>query len=216
MIAPALVLAVVAALALTACGSRTRKLDQVVFHEGPQFKLKLARYHENLPMHYVGEVFRVQCASARTADAPAHRMQDAGWVTLGNGGAIGSANAAQVAERERGNYRIIDERTLAWLGTGVSVSFDACGEFRGWYPTLLPADMIDPVEKPEYCAPRGTADCRHYDFLGDRAPAFEQLEVRPDGRISFVARSKSIRPGGAVRVESPDSGRTWAVTPLQK
>ncbi len=213
MISPAISL-VLAGLALTACGSRTRKLDEALLHSGPQFTLKLVRYHENLPLHYVGEVFRVQCRSAGTASSPAHDTQDAGWVTLGNGGAIGSRSAAELAERERPNYWIIDERTLAWLGTGVNVSFDACGEFRGWYPTMLPADMIDPVEKPEYCAPRGTADCRHYDFLGDRAPAFEQLDVRSDGRITFVARSKSIRPAGAVRVESPDSGRTWTVAPL--
>ncbi len=207
------VLALIAALLPAACWSRTRKLDETIFYEGPQFKLKLVRYHENLPLHYTGEVFRVQCASAGTAHSPPHDTQDAGWVTLGNGSAIGSASAVQVAERERANYRIIDEQTLAWLGTGVTVSFDACGEFRGWYPTMLPADMIDPVEKPEYCAPRGTADCRHYDFLGDRAPTFERLDVRADGRITFVARSRSIRPAGAVRVESPDSGRTWTVAP---
>jgi hypothetical protein len=209
-----MVLALLAGLALTACGSRTRKLDEVVFHDGPQFKLKLVRYHENLPMHYVGAVFRVLCTSDRTADSPAHKTQDAGWVTLGNGGAIGSKSAAQLVERERVNYRIVDEGTLAWLGNGVNVSYDACGAFRGWYPTALPAEMIDPVEKPDYCAPKGGADCRHYDFLGDRAPVFEALDVRPDGRIAFVARSKSIRPAGAVRVESPDSGRTWSVAPL--
>jgi hypothetical protein len=165
-------------------------------------------------MHYVGEVFRVQCRSVRTAGSPAHDTQDAGWVTLGNGGAIGSISAAQLVERERTNYRVIGDRTLAWLGNGVSVSYDACGEFRAWYPTALPAELIDPVEKPEYCAPKGMADCRHYDFLGDRAPVFEELAVERDGRIAFIARSKSIRPGGAVRVESADSGRSWAVTPL--
>ncbi len=211
---PAVLLALVAALLPAACGPRTRKLDEATFYDGPQFKLKLVRYHENLPLHYTGEVFRVQCASERTADAPAHATQDAGWVTLGNGGAIGSRSAAELAERERGNYRVIDERTLAWLGNGVSVSFDACGQFRSWYPTALPADLIDPVEKPEHCAPKGTGDCRHYDFLGDRVATFEQLEVRQDGRIAFVARSKSIRPAGAVRVESSDSGRTWAVARL--
>ena len=211
---PAVLLALVAALLVSACSSRPRKLDETLFYDGPQFKLKLVRYYENLPFHYTGEVFRVQCASDRTADSPAHETQDAGWVMLGNGGAIGSKSAAELAEREGANYRIVDERTLAWLGNGVNVSYDACGAFRGWYPTALPAEMIDPVEKPDYCAPKGGADCRHYDFLGDRAPTFEQLDVRPDGRISFVARSKSIQPGGAVRVESPDSGRTWSVAPL--
>src|SRR5688500_3402651 len=134
--APAVLLALIAAL-LAGCGPRIRKLDEAIFYDGPQFKLKLIRYHENLPFHYTGEVFRVQCASARTAGSPAHRTQEAGWVTLGNGGAIGSRSAAELAERERGNYRVFDERTLAWRGNGVSVSFDACREFRDWYPTAL-------------------------------------------------------------------------------
>jgi hypothetical protein len=207
-------LALVAALLVSGCGNRTRKLDETPLYDGPQFKLKLVRYYENLLFHYTGEVFRVQCASARTADSPANEMHDAGWVTLGNGGAIGSKSAAELAERERDNYRVLDDRTLAWLGTGVNVSYDACGAFRGWHPTALPTDMIDPVEKPDYCAPKGGGDCRHYDFLGDRAPAFDQLDVRPDGRISFVARSRSIKPRGAARVESADSGRTWVVAPL--
>ena len=42
---------------------------------------KLVRYYENLPLHYTGEVFRVQCASVHTADSPAHRTQEAGWVS---------------------------------------------------------------------------------------------------------------------------------------
>ena len=212
--ASAVRLALIAALLVPACGSRTRKLDETLFYEGPQFKLKLVRYYENLPFHYTGEVFRVQCTSDRTTDSPAHKTQDAGWVTLGNGGAIGSKSAAELAERERGHYRVLGDRTLAWLGNGVSVSYDACGAFRGWYPTALPAEMIDPVEKPDYCAPKGGGDCRHYDFLGDRAPTFEALDVRPDGRISFVVRSRSIKPRGAARVESADSGRSWVAAPL--
>ena len=200
---------------LTACGG-TRKLDEAVFYDGPRFKLKLTRYYENLPLHYTGEVYRVHCASSETRHSPAHTTQDSGWVSIGNGGAIGSKNAAELVERVRVDYRVIDDRTLVWTGNGFQVSFDACGQFRGWYPSHLPSEMIDPVEKPEWCSPKGTADCRNYDFMGERTPRFEQIEVRPDGRLAFVAHTPALRPGGAVRVESADSGRTWAVVPLAK
>jgi hypothetical protein len=203
------------AIVLASCGGGTRKLDEVVFYDGPQFKLKLVRYHENLPFHYVGEVYRVHCGSAQTAQSPAHATQDAGWVTIGNGGAIGSKSAAELVEPVRADYRVIDERTLVWTGNGIEVSFDACGQFQSWYPTSLPAELIDPVDKPDYCAPAGTGDCRNNDFLGDRQPRFERIEVRLDGRVAFVARSAAFRPNGAVRVESADSGRTWAVRPLR-
>jgi hypothetical protein len=202
---PSLLLATV----LTSCGGGTRKLDEAVFYDGPEFKLKLVRYYENLPLHYTGVVYRVMCGSAATANSPAHKTQDAGWVTVGNGGAIGSKSAAELVERVRDNYRVIDERTLVWTGNGFQISYDACGQFRSWYPTSLPRERIDTVPKPEWCAPKGTGDCRHYDFMGDRTPRFESVEVRPGGRVSFVARSAAFKPAGVIRIESSDSGRSW-------
>lgn len=194
---------------LASCGESTRKLDENLFYDGPQFRLKLVRYYENLPLHFTGEVFRVQCSSARTTDSPGHKTQDAGWVSLGNGGAIGSKSAADVAERERRNYIVVDDQTLVWIGNGVNVSFDACGHFRGWYPTSLPKDLIVPAEKAEDCTRRGTVDCRQFDFLGDRKPSFEDVRVQSQGHISFVVRSKAFRPGKTVRVQSIDFGKTW-------
>lgn len=194
---------------LFACSPSTRKLDEAMIYEGSQFQLKLVRYFENLPLHYTGEVFIVQCSSAQTRNSPAHQRQDAGWVSLGSGGAIGSKSAAELAERERRNYHVVDDRTLVWTGTGVNVSFDACGDFRKWHPTSLPEDLIVPADKPDYCKPRGNVDCRHYDFLGKREAHFEDIRVNPDGHISFVVRSMALRHGKAVRVESIDFGKTW-------
>ena len=100
---------------LLGCTPDTRKLDEAMLYRGPQMRLKLVRYFEDLPLHYSGEVFRVQCASPQTRDFPANKTQDAGWVALGNGAAIGSKSAAELAERERANYRVIDDRTLVWI-----------------------------------------------------------------------------------------------------
>lgn len=194
---------------LFACSPSTRKLDEAMIYEGAYLRLKLVRYFENLPLHYTGEVFRVQCSSAQTGNFLAHKTQDAGWSSLGNGGAIGSKSAAELAERERRNYSVIDDRIVVWIGNGVNVSFDACGTFRGWYPTSLPQDVIVPTDKPDHCKPRGNADCRHYDFLGEREPRFEDVRVSPNGQISFVVSSKALRHGKAVRVESVDFGKTW-------
>lgn len=201
-----------AIICLAACASSVEKLDEAFIYEGPQFKLKLVRYYENLPFHYVGEVFNVQCSSATTARSPGHKRQDPGWVTLGNGGAIGSKNAGQLAERELRNYLIVDERTLVWVGTGFNVSFDACGSFLHWHPVSLPEDMVVPVEKPDYCRPQGTADCRHYDFLGDREPGFTQIQVSPqEGHISFVVQSRAFKNTKGLRVRSADFGKTWQI-----
>lgn len=198
---------------LSACSHGVRKLDEAMFYEGPEFRLKLVRYHENLPLHYNGEVFRVQCASRNTRHSQAQRMQEEGWVSLQSGGAIGSSHAAELAERERRNYTVIDDRTLVWIGNGLSVSFDACGSVRHWSPTSLPADFVIPAAKPEYCRPVGNVDCRHLDFLDDRLPRFEEIQVTTPGGISFVMRSKALRDGMSVRVRSVDFGETWRMTP---
>jgi hypothetical protein len=35
------------------------------------------------------------------------------------------------------------------------------------------------------------------------------VQVAPTGKISFLARSKSLRPEGFVEIESHDHGKTW-------
>lgn len=208
--------AAIAALAATVfwgCQAGAEKLDEAVFYNGPKFRLKLVRYYENYPLHYTGEVFRMQCSSARTTGSPGHKTQEAGWVTLGSGGAIGSESAMKLLERERANYILINENTLAWTGTGLSVSFDACGSFHSWYPTMLPIEVVEPAVKPDYCAPKGTVDCRHYDFLGDRAPRFSDLRTTPLGGVSFAVRSTAFKNGRVFQVTSSDFGRTWSVAP---
>lgn len=152
---PGLAAAALAFVFLASCSPTTLELDEAIMYEGRQSRVKRVRYYENLPFHYTGEVFRVQCSSARTTKSPGHKTQDAGWVTLGNGGAIGSKSAAEMAERERRNYHFVDDQTLVWIGNGVNVSFDACGGFRGWHPISLSEDLIVPNEKPEYCAHGG-------------------------------------------------------------
>ncbi|HEY3326415.1 MAG TPA: hypothetical protein VGK14_04525 [Novimethylophilus sp.] len=196
---------------LASCKVTKERLDEAVFYDGPHFRLKLVRYYENYPLHYSGEVFRIQCSSARTAN-PGTEMQDPGWVMTGSGAAIGSKSAKEVAEREGHNYHVLGEDILAWTGNGVNVSFDACGGFQSWYPTALPADLIVPAEKPDYCAPKGKADCRHYDFLGDRAPSFEAIRANAQGTVSFLVRSKAFKGNRAMRVQSSDYGKTWTVT----
>lgn len=214
-VAPKIALSIFVCIFLLSCGSGTKKLDEAYIYKGPHFQIKLVRYYENLPFHYTGEVFNVQCSSAQTANSPAHERQDAGWVTLGNGGAIGSTNAGQLAERELRNYLIVDEQTLVWVGNGFNISFDACGRFQSWYPTDLPADMIIPSEKPDYCQPKGSADCRHYDFMGDREPRFMQIQVSPqEGHISFDVHSKAFRNNKSLRLRSMDFGKTWQVETL--
>ena len=198
-------------LLLAGCES-TKRLDEQVFHEGPEFTLKVVRYYYNLFLSFNGEVYSVQCRSSETAGNKAYKRQDPGWQTLTTGAAIGSKNVQEIVDNLRNNYLIMDDRTLVQAENGIGVSFDACGSFRYWGATKLPVDLIDQIEKPDHCAPKGTGDCRHYDFQGDRAPQVSDVRTEPSGRISFIARSKAFKDGAVFRIESQDSGRSWGYT----
>jgi hypothetical protein len=50
--------------------------------------------------------------------------------------------------------------------------------------------------------------------MGERFPRFDEIKVRPNGKVSFVVRSPALRPDGVLKVESGDSGRTWEVVKL--
>ena len=202
------------ALALASCRVGMQRLDEAVFHEGPGYRLKVVRHYENLPLHYTGETYSVQCASPATRDFEPQPTQDAGWRMLERGGAIGSKRASDLIPRFNGRYLSIDESRLVWLDRLFHVTFDACGHFSSWDPTSVPMDWIDPSEKPDYCAPKGTADCRTMDFDGDRTPRYEDIHVEANGRIRFVARTPAFRNAEALQVASDDFGSTWKVEPI--
>ena len=196
---------------LTACDDG-RKLDEFVFYKGPNFSLKVVRYYRNLFLSYNGEVFSVQCGSKHTRKYKKKITQDEGWRQIGSGGAIGSKSAQDVFNNIGNEYTIIDDKTILVTISGVKVSFDACRSFQAWYPTQLPSELVNPVEKPSHCD--GTADCRHYDFLGDRAPIYEDIEVDTNGTISFFTSSKSYKDVKRLRVTSTDFGKTWSIEKL--
>lgn len=202
-----------AVLLLVSAGCRQsgQKLDAAILHQQGELKLELVRYYERVPLSYEGEVFRVHCSSPATRSLPAQPMQPAGSVTIGNGTAIGSTSAEELARRERPRYVVFDERTLAWWSNiALNVSFDGCMASRRWSPVTLPESLIDVRPKPAHCAEG--ADCRHYDFMGERAPQYESISVTGD-TISFLVRTPAIKTG-ALRVTSTDRGATWSVAPL--
>jgi hypothetical protein len=193
----------------------TRKLDEAVFYEGPVFTLKVVRFYRNLLFSYNGETFSVQCASVDTADYAGNKFAEPGWYQLGSGGAIGTESADDVIEQIKDDYIIVDANTLAIPGTTFRVSFSGCTQFKRWDPTTLPPEMIDPVEKPAHCAPQGTTgDCRYYDYHDDRAPLYEDIQIDPEGRVSFIVRTKTFKDVAGLRVSSSDAGETWTVTPV--
>ncbi len=195
------------------CGcDSTRRLDEFVFHEGPKYTLKAVRYYRNLFLSYNGEVFSIQCRSAGTEEFGAEERQDKGWNNILTGGAIGTESARDVVALWQEYFRFLDDDTFVITSSGLRVTFDACASFQGWYPTQVPIEMVDQIEKPSHCAPEGCGECRLYVFLGDREAKFEELHISPDGAISFLARTPAFKTG-ILRITSADKGQTWTAGP---
>lgn len=192
-------------------GCRTqRRLDDADLYFGPVFRLRVTRYYENYPLHYAGEVYRVSCASAATAHAPAGPLNEAGWLILGNGSAIGTASAAEVAAKVAPSYRVFDDRTLVWIGTRLGVSRDGCGTFAYWSLESVPAAHLAVAPEPsaECRAPNPDPRlCGSAALVADDPVAFDDLRVAATS-VAFVARSRRVR-GGSIGVSTSDNGLTW-------
>jgi hypothetical protein len=186
---------------LTSCFSINRKLDEQVFYEGPQFKVKLSTHYERVYAVLIDDryyTYRVQCAPARGP-----------WVDI-SGGSFAKESARSIAARMKSNFIAADERTLIWKAGALIASFDACNSVVYWSPVSLPPEAIDQTPKPDYCsAPR--VDCRMYDFMNDRAPQYENVRLERPGMLSFHVRSKALR--NDFLVSTKDYGKTWSATP---
>jgi len=201
------------AVLLMACGNPNQRLDEYVFYDGPQFRLKVVRFYRNIPFDTLGEHAVVMCQSENTAKFPAPDPQDAGWRLLGSADARGSNNAREAVPGVKGDYDVFDDHTLVGKMNVFNISFDACGHFINWDPSRLPQAMINPLEKPDSCAPNGQADCRYYDFKGDRKPHYEKIRVAGKGQVSFTASSPTFRGVELLRVQTRNNGAVWHVEP---
>lgn len=210
------ILLIVLLLCSVACSGNVSRLDEEIFYKGPALSLKLVRYYENLPFHYSGEIYVVSCSSPATAAVPAHRTQDRGWVQVGNGGAIGSRTAHDLVDRVRPRYKVLNDHILVVTGTVLQVSFDACGSFERWDPTTVPADMITPLVKPDFCKPKGLGDCRYMDFEGERAPQYEDIDSVREGALGFKVESRAFKDNLQLRIATEDFGKTWSVLAISK
>ena len=196
---------------LVACGEPNQRLDEYVFYDGPQFRLKVVRYYRNIPFNYLGEHAVVMCQSDTTGEYSGREARDAGWRMLGEASAQGSRDAREVALRARDDYQVLDDHTLIGKINVFNISFDACGHFINWDPTRLPQAMIDAVQRPDSCAPDGPLDCRYYDFEGERKPQYEQISVAGQGQVSFRARTTAFKGVQSLRVQTRNNGAVWHV-----
>lgn len=203
----------VLAFSLSACDKLTyQKLDEVLLYDSAELQLKVVLYTENLPFHYSGESYRVMCRSTNTVDSPAHATQDRGWVTIGNGSAIGTQTASDLSDKLMQNYRVQDSHivfySVNWL---FRISFDGCGSFSTWDATSLPEDFIIHVKRGKDCKPTGSKDCRYEDFQGARQPRFTNIYVNKEREILFQVESAAFKNNIVYCVKSSNYGKTWQV-----
>jgi len=59
--------------------NRSRVLEEVIFFKNDKIELKMVKAYENFLFHYVGNTFRLQCRSKRTANMKETKFGQSGW-----------------------------------------------------------------------------------------------------------------------------------------
>jgi hypothetical protein len=75
--------------------------------------------------------------------------------------------------------------------------------------------MLEPVQRPDSCAPDGPLDCRYYDFEGERKPQYDQISVAGTGQLSFRVRAPVFRGRQSLHVQTRNNGVLWHVDTRQ-
>lgn len=204
-------------LLLSACSKELRKLDEAVFLDTPQLKLKLVRYYENLPFSYSGEIYVTQCSSPNSKELSASNINAAGWLVIDRGAALDSKSAADVVEKVRHRYTVIGDGILYWSFVPLDISLDGCRTFITWSPVTLPGEMIIPAALPEHCKYDKEAVCARmygpmWPFQAEgRLPHYFDVRATRSGEISFRIQSAAIKNGSVLFVTSHDGGKSWDV-----
>lgn len=208
-------------LFLSGCDKELRKLDEKVFLDTPDLKLKLVRYYENLPLHYSGAIYVTQCSSPNSTTLPASDTNEAGWRIIDRGAALDSNSAAEAVEKVRHRYTVIGDSTLYWSYIPLNISLDGCRTVITWSPVTLPSEMILPAALPEHCKQDKEKVCdRMYGpmwaFQAEgRVPHYFDVKATRTGMISFRMRSKAVKEGSTLFVTTSNNGKTWNVTAEQ-
>jgi hypothetical protein len=174
------------------------RLDDARIGGNDRMELRVVRYHENKPLHFVGAVYRVQCRSSQTTDAPSARMHEPGWANVTNGSAIGAADARELAQRLARGFHVLSQDVFVLVqDDSVITTFDQCRSFQSWRaPSQLPFVTDDlQLEGPrtlsfKALAPGGAPAIRVR--TSDAGATWHTEPVPPDAAIARTPRFPAL------------------------
>lgn len=201
---------------LSACGSSVRKLDEVAMYDGPNLRLSLTRYFEDVPLHWAGEIYVVHCTSNETKSFHSNESPGkSGSTIVERGGALGSKSAVEVANRVREQYKVIDDKVLINASSGIfKISFNACGDFKIWNGWYLPEGTINLVPQSSCSGKEKSLNpCPWMNFEGVAKIKFSEIKVDSSlKKVQFRASSKAFKNGKDLIVSFENGGKSWIET----
>jgi hypothetical protein len=237
LLVTACVFLIVALIGHRACSSRV--LDEMIFYEGSGLKLKVVTVYENVPLHFTGNTFRIQCQSDKTKAFVATQYSEKGWqhylpiyVGFENLGYTSESEMSvdELARVAREGYRVTDHETLiVQTGNGLFITWNGCLSFRDWNFNELPRDLlIESTPEYEECRKKteanlewphvqkrietyGSAEaaCQIAKFQGAGRPTISQLEATSDGAASATISSSAFKKSADGQIRTLDFGKTW-------
>lgn len=233
-------------LFITLLCSCTYKIDEKIFYSGNGIQLKVATYYENLPLHFNGNVFRIQCRSAKTDNIIATKMNDATWTEYlpiaSDFFKLGYTSESKmdlnrISAVAMKKYHITDYETIITESNkAVAVSFNGCKSFQSWSLDTLPhSEMIDSTPEFVECVnntkksmswshvkasveKKGSIEevCKLSKLEGIHLPFFSEFIASRDGKAHFRIESSGFKSIKAIIVETSDFGKTWIQKIIKK
>lgn len=213
------------------------KLNEATFYKDKNIELKVVRYLEVIPVHYIGPVFRVGCKSKNTKSKPKawEKIKDYGWSQISTHtrmrGLGWDPNLNVLTQKAKAGYHVTDMDTIIYNShdIGIKVTWDACGTFASWNANKIPEEYVNP-EKYKSCLKDkkikedrgalrkgwGKANCKSFRFFKENRVLFYNMLAKKAGYASFDISSKAFLLAKTYRVITNNYGETWELVPVQK
>lgn len=218
------------------CTTSIDKLGDRTFYKDDEIELRVVLFDENLPFHYVGETWFVECRSPNTASYPGNDRSRAAasWMGLlqadlsDENGVTFYVNQTRdemldtLATRAKEHYFVTDRMTVVVLGwqKTLDVSFDGCRSFSNFNPleSLPNKSMLINKTRFDSCMElyvrlnntgSGSVICNRTELINAK-PVYSNIDCAMNGSCTFDVLFTDLNHSFSVRTS--DHGRTWQVS----
>lgn len=212
----------------------SHKLDEKKIFKKNGIELKVSTYFENLPFHFNGNIYRIECKSRHTKykSIPTH----SGFLKLGYT-SDSDFDIDVLAKVAREGYHVTDQEVMIVSSDkSIFITWNGCLSFSTWsLENIVSEDLVESTPQYKECLLQtkknmnwphirsrvnklGSIEksCQSQKFSGNNLPVFSNFQAASNGTASVLIQSGAFKNSRSIIVKIRDFGKNWTIKNYSK